>query len=93
MRIFVCLFVLFSLAACVETPTARPPLTGRAQLDFGRHVYATRCSKCHALPVPSHYDAVAWRNLMNDMAPQAGLKPAERAAVDAYVKSAFVFME
>ena len=55
-----------------------------AQLNGGRRLFASRCAACHRLPDPAKCDA----GIMDSMSPQAGLKPDERAAVEAYVKAA-----
>ncbi len=83
------LFLLASLAllaACVESPNGpsqagMPPLA--APLAQGRHLFLTRCARCHGLPDPAQCS----ERVMDDMAPQAGLKPQERRLVDAYLAS------
>ncbi len=76
------------LAACAghPAPAAKEPqpLAGQARLDQGRNLFMSRCARCHGLPDP----ACCGKGVMDAMAPQAGLKPDERAAVEAYLKSA-----
>ena len=56
-----------------------------ATLQAGRTLFVSRCIECHTVPVVSHYDAVAWPWLVDDMAARASLKPAEREALIAYI--------
>jgi len=63
---------------------------GRAHIDEstlreGRRLFVSRCIECHTLPVVSRYDPVAWPWLVDDMSVRAGLKPAERKALVAYI--------
>lgn len=74
---------LLILAACTaESP--RPSVPGnQAQLTQGSRLFATRCSTCHALPATE----ACTKGVMDAMAPEADLKPQERAAVEAYLAS------
>ena len=54
-------------------------------LREGRRLFVSRCIECHTLPVVSRYDQVAWPWLVDDMSVRAGLKPAERKALVAYI--------
>ncbi len=54
-------------------------------LQEGRTLFVSRCIECHTLPVVSRYDPVAWPWLVNDMSTRAGLRPAEREALIAYI--------
>jgi mono/diheme cytochrome c family protein len=54
-------------------------------LQEGRMLFVSRCIECHTVPVVSRYDAVAWPWLVNDMSARAGLRPAEREALVAYI--------
>jgi mono/diheme cytochrome c family protein len=94
-----CISLAFALSNCESTfvpPPVTPELsavrTGQradlATLQAGRALFVSRCIECHTLPSVSRYDAVAWPWLVNDMAPRAGLKPAERQALIAYILAA-----
>lgn len=72
---------ILPLAACagVRDDAAQAQLPSQAAQ--GRHLFLSRCARCHALPDPAKCDA----GIMDSMAPQSGLTSKERAAVEAYV--------
>ena len=96
----VCFCLVLALANCESTKFVPPPVTSQmavvgkkqpvdlAMLQTGRTLFVSRCIECHTLPVVSHYDAVAWPWLVDDMSARAGLKPAEREALVAYLLAA-----
>ena len=88
LHLAVTLACFFLLTACAGNPVPAAkepqPLDGQARLDAGRNLFESRCARCHGLPDPAR----CGKGVMDAMAPQAGLKPDERAAVEAYLKSA-----
>lgn len=56
-----------------------------ATLDRGRKIYTTSCTECHVARTIANYSVPQWRHYISIMAPRAGLKPEDRAAVEAYV--------
>src|ERR1041384_3240416 len=88
------------LSGCQSTPNAALPtaqtLTGAeagqgsdiATLERGRKIYTTSCTECHVARVIAHYTPAQWRHYVGIMAPRAGLKPSDRAALGAHVIAA-----
>jgi Dihaem cytochrome c len=56
-----------------------------SELELGRHLYATRCSVCHALYQPIRFPAARWRSLVSAMSERARLWPADGEAVTRYL--------
>lgn len=90
------ILVLLALAACgaalvhpgpadATLAAARWPGTTVAELEHGRALYVSRCSRCHALHVPEQYAAVRWPDLITRMAPRAKLSLDERAAITRFL--------
>ncbi len=63
-----------------------------AVLESGRHLYLTRCTKCHTAEPVRDYSAQEWRELMPEMAQDAKMTAEEEAAVLAYVLAARQFV-
>ena len=61
---------------------------GIATLERGRKLYTTRCTECHVARAIDHYSVAQWQHYIGIMAPRAGLKPQDRAAVETYVIAA-----
>ncbi|HEY3661860.1 MAG TPA: hypothetical protein VGL24_01770 [Chthoniobacterales bacterium] len=59
-----------------------------ATLERGRKIYTTACTECHVARAISHYSVAQWHHYVSIMAPRAGLKPQDQAAVEAYVVAA-----
>lgn len=94
-------FCVLILASCESSPnpafpsaqdvvarTGHGSSTSLAMLERGRKIYATSCTECHVARPIAHYSAEQWRRYVSLMAPRAGLKPADQAAVEAYVIAA-----
>jgi mono/diheme cytochrome c family protein len=92
---------LVTLVGCGTDPnTAFPPagtLVARvgsgetadfATLERGRKIYTTSCTECHVARTIANYSVPQWRHYIGIMAPRAGLQPADRAALEAYVVAA-----
>jgi len=85
------IFAAFSICVFVgcETANYAPPvgLTSKkfSQLERGRMLFVHRCIECHTLPPIWKYSREDWPKIVNDMSHRASLKPAERAAVIAYI--------
>ena len=90
------LFTCFA-CGCQAAPYYVPPLAttemARRQdvdlaiLQRGRVLFAYRCIQCHTAPSVWHYRMEDWPGIVNSMAHRASLKPAERAAIIAYVRA------
>ena len=57
-------------------------------LARGRKVFATSCTECHVARPIAKYSIEQWRRNIAIMAPRARLKPAQRAALEAYLRAA-----
>jgi mono/diheme cytochrome c family protein len=91
-------FVVLQLVSC-QSINYLPPVTsemarartGRqvnlATLREGRTLFAHRCIECHTLPPLWHYTIEDWPDIVRAMAHRAGLKPAERDAIVAYIQT------
>jgi hypothetical protein len=91
-------FCIAALVACESIDYAPPPAVtadwsraaARQRVDLatlrrGRVIFAYRCIECHTVPVTSNYKDSDWPCIVRDMAARAGLKPAQRDAVLAYI--------
>jgi mono/diheme cytochrome c family protein len=56
-----------------------------AELELGRHLYAERCSACHALYEPVRFSAARWPSLVSRMSARARLVSADGEAVTRYL--------
>ncbi len=63
-----------------------------AVLESGRHLYLTKCAKCHVAEPVRDYSAREWRELMPEMAQESKMTSEEEAAVLAYVLKARQFV-
>ena len=59
--------------------------TTLADLELGRHLYAERCSACHALYEPGRFPALRWPALVSRMSARARLPAADGEAVTRYL--------
>lgn len=59
-----------------------------ATLSVGRKLYTTNCTECHVARPVAQYSVAQWRHIVGIMAPRAGLKPLDRAALEAYLITA-----
>lgn len=59
-----------------------------ATLTQGRKVFTTSCTECHVARPIAGYSVAQWRHNVSVMAPRARLKPADRAALEAYLVAA-----
>ena len=94
------MFCLLALGSCETNPNAAFPTAlavathagGKnvdvSTLERGRKIYTTSCTECHVARTIAHYSVAQWRHYVSIMAPRAGLKPQDRAAVEAYVIAA-----
>lgn len=93
--------IAFAICSCGTNPNSAFPTAyavaprvgeGRiadvATLDRGRKIYTTRCTECHVARPIAHYSVAQWHHYVGIMAPRAGLKPQDKAAVEAYVIAA-----
>jgi mono/diheme cytochrome c family protein len=60
-------------------------LVDAASLQRGRQIFATRCTECHVARRIDKYSVAEWNHFIGKMAPRAGLKPAERTALESYI--------
>jgi mono/diheme cytochrome c family protein len=93
----VCLLLLDGCAAGSNAafPTAQQimskggaELADTATLQKGRRIFASRCTECHVARRIDKYSVAEWHHFIGMMAPRAGLKPAERAALESYIITA-----
>ena len=87
------------LAACVGSlPRIFPaqaeraarwwPGTTSVDLDRGRSLYATKCSACHTLRLPSQYPPQRWPAIMDSMQRSAGLSNDSKELILRYLLTA-----
>jgi mono/diheme cytochrome c family protein len=93
-------FCALALSSCETNPQAAFPTTqtiaatGVAQsadlatLSVGRKIYTTSCTECHVARPVAQYSVTQWRRIVGIMAPRAGLKPSDRAALETYLIAA-----
>ena len=95
-------FCIVLLGSCGTTtpnsafPTAEAVTAARsgsessdvATFERGRKIYTTACTECHVARPIAHYSVAQWHHYVSIMAPRAGLKPQDQAAVEAYVVAA-----
>ena len=89
------IFILFVLLTGCQTgddtvplftaEAARPTGESVSTLREGRALFVRRCIECHALPVVSRHSVAAWPHIVAGMSARADLKPAEQAAITAYI--------
>jgi mono/diheme cytochrome c family protein len=64
-----------------------------SSLERGRKLYTTSCTECHVARSIAHYSPTQWQHFIGIMAPRAGLKLSDRAALEAYLLAARESME
>ena len=84
--------------ACLSLEEIAPPIdqaaafggggTSSEQLTLGRHLYLTKCTKCHAAEPVRDYTASEWHGLMPDMGEETKMTAGEEEAVLRYVLAA-----
>lgn len=92
--------VVVAFSGCETTSTSAPPVraamvraAAREQVDeqtliAGRELLLRRCTECHSLPVVSEHPRAEWPVILQRMSDRANLKPAQHAAVLAYILAA-----
>lgn len=55
------------------------------ELQQGRTLYINNCNSCHGLYSPDDYTSTQWKNILNSMAPKAGMSASESLLVTKYV--------
>ena len=82
------------LSSCVSLEKAAPPVetfargavgARRTQLEQGRVIYITKCTKCHSAEPVARYSPQRWSKIIPDMAGEAKLGSQETEAVRAYI--------
>ncbi len=76
------LLILLLAAACATTGGAPE---GDAGPRDGRALYETSCQRCHALFMPSSYDAEEWPFYVRKYGRRARLSASEQALVEDYL--------
>ncbi len=82
------------LAGCGGVPPVSPAMVASAGgvservLNDGRNIYGGRCTSCHAPDSIGKYSLPRWREITEDMAPRAKLRPEQKAALMAYLEAA-----
>jgi cytochrome c553 len=87
--------LLLLLSACMTLPHATDADVVRAKADWpdadlkkleaARSTYASRCSGCHALYVPSELEPTRWPNAVGKMSRKAKLTPGEREQIERFL--------
>lgn len=65
--------------------TKRWPSANTADLEHGRVLYATRCSRCHELYDPASHASSHWEAAVHEMNDRAGLSADEERLVVMYL--------
>lgn len=73
-------------AACATAPVREAPAPGDSHA--GRALYERSCQKCHALFMPSSYDAGEWKHYVRKYGARARLRAEEKELVYAYLAGA-----
>jgi cytochrome c5 len=91
------LLVCLLHAGCMSLEEMAPPVEQAAayggelsteMLARGRHLYLTKCTKCHAAEPVRDYTASEWHGLMPEMGEETKLSAADEEAVLQYVLAA-----
>jgi mono/diheme cytochrome c family protein len=80
---------LDQLAPPVPAILAHTPIADEqtiASMEAGRHLYITRCARCHSPEAVTAYTRDEWRTILPRMALETDLTPGEERAVAAYVE-------
>jgi len=88
--------VFVGLVACTTPPPQVTALdaeranVGLAQLERGRTLLISKCSGCHATPMPGQVRASEWPKKLEEMAQRSGLTTDQHELIQLYlvVKSA-----
>jgi uncharacterized membrane protein len=80
-----------TVATRTEQPAApaKPaePVVSAADLEAGKVVFTTKCSKCHATKPVGNWTVEGWQPILKSMIPKARLDSVQSAQVTAYVKA------
>ncbi len=88
------LSAILLLAGCVVAPPVTPAMLATTRgasadaLNRGRDLYGGRCTNCHSADPIHKYSLSRWREITEEMAPKAKLRPDEKAALLAYIEAA-----
>ena len=63
------------------------PVVAAADLEAGKVVYTTKCSRCHAAKPVENWTAEGWQPILKSMIPKARLDSVQSYQVTAYVKA------
>lgn len=88
--------LLVTLVACTTPPPQVTALDAQRanvaieQLDKGRSLLISRCSGCHATPLPAQQTAAAWPQKIDEMSERSRLTVDEHKLIELYlvIKSA-----
>jgi len=75
----------FPTAQAVASATRDSEISTLAR---GRKIYTTSCTECHVARPIAQRSVEQWIHMVGIMAPRARLKPADRAALEAYLTAA-----
>lgn len=92
-RLGLALGLVAGCAATLPEPTVEDAQRARerwhdasqAQLEAGRSVLLSRCSSCHALPLPSDETPERWPAVVKEMAKPAGLSEEQAESLVRYL--------
>jgi cytochrome c5 len=91
MRRLALLVAALGLAACGPgLPTATPGDAARANVQLadlqqGRQLTVSKCSSCHAAPMPTEHKAAEWPHALDEMAERSHLDAQEHHLIEAYL--------
>lgn len=80
--------VAFPAAHTVVARAGEKHSLDMATLGRGRKIYTTTCTECHVARPIGNYSVAQWHHYVEIMAPRAGLKSSDRAALEAYLVAA-----
>ena len=58
----------------------------KADIELGKTIFTTRCSRCYDLPKPEQYTALRWEGILSYMIPRARLNEEQGVHAKAYLK-------
>ena len=87
------LLLLGCLASCMETSKVAPAVLSLGvvsnveQLEFGRDLYVTRCTKCHNALRITRYSQSQWAETLPEMTFKSKFTTQQTQAVAAYIQA------
>ena len=91
MRFFSLLLLFSGLLSCMDTTKVAPTVhdlaltENVAQLEYGRELYVTRCTKCHNALRVTRYTKGEWDGILPEMTIESKFSEEQKQAVTAYI--------